>query len=137
MLKNLIGIAVKLGKSSSGIFGLTCFSLFIINLSTASTMWGKIPVETNTIPITINRLTLKAGSQGKEVLQLQGVLKLLGYYLGQVDGVYSDTTAAAVIKFQKSVGLIPNGIVDENTWNSLLPAAKTYNNTSKNTTLHS
>ncbi len=135
MLGNLIGRAVKLGKSSSWIFCLSCFSLFVINLSSATTTWGQIPVETNSIPITINRPTLKAGSQGEEVLQLQGVLKLLGYYFGQVDGVYSDTTAAAVVKFQESVGLMPNGIADQNTWNRLLPAAKTYNHTNKTTTL--
>ncbi len=135
MLSNLIGRVVKLGKSSSWIFALSYFSLFVINLSSPTTMWGQIPVKTNSIPITINRPTLKAGSQGEEVLQLQGVLKLLGYYFGQVDGVYSDTTAAAVVKFQESVGLMPNGIVDQNTWNRLLPAAKIYNYTNKTTTL--
>ncbi|NET14651.1 MAG: peptidoglycan-binding protein [Okeania sp. SIO1H6] len=133
MLSNLIGRAVKLGKSSSWIFALSYFSLFVINLSSPTTMWGQIPVKTNSIPITINRPTLKAGSQGEEVLQLQGVLKLLGYYFGQVDGVYSDTTAAAVVKFQESVGLMPNGIVDQNTWNRLLPAAKNYNYTNGTT----
>ncbi len=135
MLKNLIGIAVKLGKSSSRMFGLSCFSLLVINLSMVTTMWGQIPVETNSIPIIINRPTLKTGSKGEEVLELQGILKLLGYYFGEVDGVYSDTTAAAVVKFQESVELMPNGIVDQNTWNRLLPAAKTSNYTNENTTL--
>ncbi len=135
MLKNLIGIGIKLGKSSRWIFSLSCFTLFVINLSSATTMWGQIPVETNSIPIIINRPTLKTGSQGEEVLELQGVLKLLGYYFGQVDGVYSDTTAAAVVKFQESVGLIPNGIVDQNTWNRLLPTAKTFNYTNGTTIL--
>ncbi len=132
MLRNLIAIGIKLGKSSSWIFSLSCLTLLVI-ISSSSTIWGQIPVETNSIPITINRPTLKAGSQGEEVLELQGVLKLLGYYFGEVDGVYSETTTTAVVKFQESVGLIPNGIVDQNTWNRLLPTAKTYNYTNGTT----
>ncbi|NEN89261.1 MAG: peptidoglycan-binding protein [Okeania sp. SIO3H1] len=96
-------------------------------------MWAQIPLEINSVPISINRPILKTGSQGEEVSQLQGVLKLMGYYLGKVNGIYSDSTAAAVVKFQEDVGLIPNGIVDQNTWNRLLPATPTSNNVTETT----
>ncbi|MHC5825203.1 MAG: peptidoglycan-binding domain-containing protein, partial [Nostoc sp.] len=48
----------------------------------------------------INRPTLKVGSQGERVSELQAALKLLGYYSGAVDGVYSENTASAVSRFK-------------------------------------
>jgi len=132
MLKNLIETAIKLGKSSAWMFSLSSLSLLVINLNTTTTMWGQIPIETNPEPITINRQTLKTGSKGEEVLEIQGILKLLGYYFSEVNGIYSDSTANAVVKFQESVGLMPNGIVDQNTWNLLLPKSPQSNNINEN-----
>lgn len=132
-IKDLIDIAMKVGKGSSRIFCLSFFSLLVINLSRLTTMWAQIPLEINSVPISINRPILKTGSQGEEVSQLQGVLKLLGYYIGEVDGVYSDSTAAAVVKFQEDVGLMPNGIVNQNTWNRLLPKTATPNDVTETT----
>jgi hypothetical protein len=37
----------------------------------------------------VNRPTLKLGSQGERVSELQGALKLLGYYTGTVDGNFN------------------------------------------------
>lgn len=125
MLKNLINILVKIGKTSTLIFFLTSIGLLVINLSRPPIVWGQIPVEINYGPTTINRPKLKIGSQGEEVSELQAVLKLLGYYFGQVDGVYSQSTASAVVQFQEVAGLMPNGIVDKNTWNRLLPSTPT------------
>ncbi|MGK7918487.1 MAG: peptidoglycan-binding protein [Trichodesmium sp.] len=133
MLKKIIYTAIKNVKSSELGFILSAFSLLVINLSTATTMWGQIPIETNPQPININRQTLKTGSKGEEVLEIQGILKLLGYYFGEVDGIYSENTATAVMKFQESVGLMPNGIVDQNTWNLLLPKSPQSNNISQTT----
>lgn len=134
ILKNLIRIALKVCQTSNWMFCLSCFGLLIINLSGVPVVWGQIPVEINSVPTTINRPTLKIGSQGEEVSELQGVLKLLGYYFGAVDGVYSESTATAVIKFQEVAGLMPNGIVDRNTWNRLLPSAPTSNSTAETET---
>ncbi len=78
--------------------------------------------STQTTPIqTFKRPTLQVGSQGTEVSELQATLKLLGYYDGSVDGVYSQQTAEAVSAFQKAAGLSGNGIVDQQTWNRLFP----------------
>ncbi|MBD2450608.1 peptidoglycan-binding protein [Nostoc sp. FACHB-152] len=69
----------------------------------------------------INRPTLRVGSQGDRVSELQAALQLLGFYSGKVDGVYSDNTANAVSRFQQAVGLNPNGVVDAATWQKLFP----------------
>jgi peptidoglycan hydrolase-like protein with peptidoglycan-binding domain len=49
--------------------------------------------------------SLSMGSQGEPVTQLQQTLKLLGYFEGEVNGSYAETTADAVSRFQKSTSL--------------------------------
>lgn len=78
-------------------------------------------VDSRTLNTTSNRPILKAGSQGADVVELQGMLKLLGYYNGAVNGAYEQSTAAAVSQFQKAAGLSADGIVGSDTWNRLLP----------------
>ncbi len=78
---------------------------------------------TATPPANIQRPVLKLGSQGNEVSELQAALKLLGYYNGNVTGLYSEKTAIAVSQFQESAGLIADGIVGPVTWNRLFPAS--------------
>jgi peptidoglycan hydrolase-like protein with peptidoglycan-binding domain len=81
----------------------------------------------------INRPTLRAGSQGDSVLELQGALKLLGYYTGEVDGNYNEQTIAAVSQFQKSAGLPADGIVAASTWQKLFPGGTTASASLENT----
>lgn len=71
----------------------------------------------------VNRPVLKRGSKGEAVSELQGVLQLLGYYKGKVDGVYHQSTAIALSQFQQAAGLNPDGIVDQETWQKLFPVA--------------
>ena len=71
----------------------------------------------------INRPPLRAGSQGVAVSELQAALKLLGYYAGTVDGVYSESTVIAVSRFQQAAGLNPDGVVGPGTWDQLFPVA--------------
>lgn len=80
--------------------------------------------------VRVNRPILRTGSQGTEVSELQAALKLLGYYTGKVDGVYSESTANAVSLFQKAAGLNPDGVVGSDTWNQLFPATATSTGTS-------
>lgn len=70
---------------------------------------------------TINRPNLKVGSQGERVSELQAALKLLGFYSGAVDGIYSENTASAVSRFKQAAGLNPDGVVDASTWQRLFP----------------
>ena len=69
-----------------------------------------------------NRPTLRAGSQGNAVSELQGALKLLGFYTGDVDGNYNENTASAVSQFKQAAGLKADGIVDASTWQRLFPS---------------
>ena len=57
---------------------------------------------------------LKKGSKGQEVVRLQSILKL------KPDGHFGPLTEKAVIKFQLSRDLRPDGIVGNQTWGLLL-----------------
>lgn len=54
---------------------------------------------------------LQLGDTGQSVSDLQLRLKELGFYQGEVSGVYGPETEAAVISFQNSQGLTTDGIV--------------------------
>ncbi|MFB2938806.1 peptidoglycan-binding protein [Aerosakkonemataceae cyanobacterium BLCC-F154] len=63
---------------------------------------------------------LRLGSKGEDVKLLQQLLNSYGYSL-VVDGDFGSRTDAAVKGFQRSRGLVVDGIVGINTWNALLP----------------
>ena len=64
--------------------------------------------------------TLRLGSRGTAVLQLQQALNALGYDCGSVDGIFGSKTKAAVLAFQKANGLAADGIVGPLTWGKLV-----------------
>lgn len=68
----------------------------------------------------MNKITV--GSRGAAVEDIQRRLMYLGYSIGTsgVDGVFLDETAEAVKLFQASLGLIPDGVVDSETWTQLV-----------------
>lgn len=88
---------------------------FTILLTVVSVLPGVLPAQAS-------RPLLKLGSQGVDVLEVQALLQLLGYYDGELDGTYTDNTARAVTEFQKSAGLGQDGILGTSTWSKLLPA---------------
>lgn len=57
----------------------------------------------------------RQGSTGNEVKNIQKKLKELGYYKGEIDGIYGSKTKSAVISFQKSCGLTADGICGKTT----------------------
>lgn len=59
--------------------------------------------------------TLELGASGAKVTELQQKLKKLGFDPGPADGTFSPATQAAVIAFQKSEGLLADGIVGPKT----------------------
>lgn len=63
--------------------------------------------------------TVKQGSSGATVKQVQQKLKDLGYYNGAVDGVFGENTKSAVIKFQKAKGLTADGVAGSATLSAL------------------
>lgn len=85
--------------------------------------------DTDSSPIAqtsaIVRPALKIGSRGPQVSELQAALKLLGFYTGEVDGIFSEATKAAVSEFQQAAGTSPDGIVGQDTWNKLFPETPT------------
>ena len=54
--------------------------------------------------------SLRRGSSGGAVYELQGFLKLQGYTLGTVDGAFGSLTLAAVTAFQHDQGLSADGV---------------------------
>lgn len=59
--------------------------------------------------------TLRSGSEGQAVRQLQQRLKDLGYYSGSVDGKYGAGTVSAVQSFQGANNLSADGIAGRST----------------------
>lgn len=88
---------------------------------------GIVPVITPTEPekkepIMITYPTVRQGSRGEVVTQLQMFLANLGSSL-QIDGIFGNGTASAVRAFQKKYGLDVDGIVGPKTWKKLLEVA--------------
>ncbi|TAJ34419.1 MAG: peptidoglycan-binding protein [Nitrospirae bacterium] len=69
--------------------------------------------------------TLQIGSTGVEVRELQQKLKDAGFDPGVIDGEYGHGTEAAVLAFQKSEGLLADGIAGPRTLAALCLAKPT------------
>lgn len=67
---------------------------------------------------------LKVGAQGGDVYELQGRLKLLGFYTGKVDGIFGWRTYWATRHFQYEFGMKVDGIVGDKTKLKLWKATK-------------
>ncbi|SDW12111.1 cell wall hydrolase [Paenibacillus sp. CF384] len=63
--------------------------------------------------------TLKAGSQGGDVSDLQFRLQSLGYYKDKITTTYGMSTRNAVSNFQRANGLTHDGIAGPRTWAKL------------------
>lgn len=61
----------------------------------------------------------KYGSTGDEVTQIQTKLQQLGYYSGDLDGIFGTGTKNAVLAFQRDQGLDADGIAGKNTLSAL------------------
>ena len=61
------------------------------------------------------------GAKGDAVRQIQGLLARAGFVPGPLDGVFGARTRAAVVAFQRRLGLRATGVVDGATLASLRP----------------
>ena len=59
--------------------------------------------------------TLQEGSSGNDVKKLQEILRERGFNPGSIDGDFGPATTAALIAFQKSEGLLADGIAGPRT----------------------
>lgn len=85
-----------------GIFALTFMLVYSITLTDS-----------------VAALTLKQGSYGEEVKDLQQQLQWQGFYSGKIDGVYGANTAQAVRLMQKKYGLPVDGLAGPQTLQAL------------------
>ncbi|SHI73343.1 M14 family metallopeptidase [Lutispora thermophila] len=65
--------------------------------------------------------TLRTGSRGTDVKEVQSLLQRLGYYRGSIDGIFGSGTANAVRAFQRDYGLAADGIVGPITFGVMEP----------------
>lgn len=86
-----------------------------------STILAQTPAPATPTSDRITRPTLRLGSQGEAVSELQAMLKLLGFYPDSVTGQFQESTQNAVKQFQSAAGLTPDGVVGSATWSELLP----------------
>ena len=83
-------------------------------------------------PVSTNPDTLKYGSSGTRVKEMQTALKKLGYYTGTVDGKFGAGTKRAVIKFQSENKLTPDGLAGAKTLALLYSLAGNSSSTNNN-----
>ncbi|NLM03763.1 MAG: LysM peptidoglycan-binding domain-containing protein [Clostridiales bacterium] len=74
---------------------------------------GTTPPPTNPCP------TLRMGSRGQDVIRLQRLLRDAGFNPGPIDGIFGSQTHRAVVEFQRSQHLVPDGVVGIRTWTAL------------------
>ncbi len=81
---------------------------------------GQIICIPGTTPPPINPCpTLRLGSIGPSVTQLQLLLRNAGYDPGPIDGIFGSRTQAAVMAFQRDTHIPIDGIVGRQTWTAL------------------
>lgn len=83
-------------------------------MNKSRTLWAALAVIcllAFLLPLTVQAATLRVGSWGDEVKTLQTKLKRWGYYDGSIDGIFGNGTKEAVMYFQRTNGLTPDGIV--------------------------
>src|SRR2546422_11101737 len=76
-------------------------------------------LQSNNLVSEVTMSALQDGSKGADVKKLQEALKQHGFNPGVVDGDFGPATAAAVIAFQKSEGLLADGVAGPRTQHAL------------------
>ncbi|CAM3933341.1 spore cortex-lytic enzyme [Paenibacillus alkaliterrae] len=82
--------------------------------------------EHNEATETFSNATLRVGSSGQDVYELQGRLTHLGYFNGKIDGKFGPSTKDAVTWFQWKFGMKSDGIVGAKTKLKLWEATKSW-----------
>jgi peptidoglycan hydrolase-like protein with peptidoglycan-binding domain len=85
--------------------------------------WFELDDEELEAPLA--RPTLRRGSRGSPVVELQQRLTALGFSPGAADGIFGSRTDAAVRAFQRARRIKVDGIVGSQTWSQLYGRAPT------------
>ncbi len=72
------------------------------------------------LPLQHGLASYKQGQSGPEVAAIQEQLMMEGYDIGIPDGVYGARTVAAVKKYQKALGVTPDGVMGDFTYKKLM-----------------
>ncbi|SMG17013.1 spore cortex-lytic enzyme [Paenibacillus aquistagni] len=73
---------------------------------------------------TFGNVNLKVGSTGQDVRELQGRMKFLGFFYGDIDGIFGSKTSNSLKWFQSEFGLKVDGIAGPKTKLKLYNATK-------------
>ena len=99
-------------------------SLGAEDYTTAITLYAKWTKNSSgrsggAVTTVVNMPLIRTGNRGDAVKELQTKLNALGYNCGSVDGIFGSKTYAAVVAFQKAMGIGVDGIVGPETWGKL------------------
>ena len=100
-----------------------------VNLPPLAT--GFVDAAKSVATASANNTTLRNGSTGSQVKNLQAALAENGYDVGNIDGVYGPKTEAAVEKYQRDHGLTTDGIAGKDTLGSLSSSKNSSSNAQK------
>jgi peptidoglycan hydrolase-like protein with peptidoglycan-binding domain len=64
-------------------------------------------------------MLIKKGMKGSPVIEIQKMLKTLGYYKGKIDGIFGNQTEDAVKQYQRNKQIAIDGIVGDVTYTLL------------------
>lgn len=83
--------------------------------------WGELSCVdySNELVVIDTATTIRLGSKGEAVKQLQNDLNKLGFNVGNADGIFGQKTYIAVREFQSYYGLKVDGIAGDETLNKL------------------
>lgn len=68
----------------------------------------------------MRRDTIRKGARSTDVAEMQGILNVLGYNAGKVDGIFGTATQKAVKAYQAANELTPDGVAGPRTWQAAL-----------------
>lgn len=92
------------------------------------THWGILrgmPLPEDVAELPPDRKTIRKGSRGEDVRELQRILRKAGYVL-EIDGIFGEITRQAVLTYQGTHGLERDGIVGPMTWGALYAPDQRY-----------
>lgn len=93
-----------------------------MNSRDAKELYRMVPYGTAVTIVHNNRpfRTLKSGAAGSDVVEIQGMLRKLGYYKGSMDGKFGLGLTQSVKKFQKDNRLYSNGVINKRTYDLIV-----------------